>query len=64
MAITPVSRGVEKPNQTTPKLSVSKFAERYGVSTMTIYRLLWDEKIPGAVRVRNQWRIPANALEN
>lgn len=62
MAITPVSKGAEKPNQT-PKLSVSKFAEAYGVSTMTIYRLLWDEKIPGAVRVRNQWRIPANALE-
>lgn len=63
MTVTPVMRGAEKPTLT-PKISVQEFAQAYGVSTQTVYRMLKSKQIPGAVRVRNQWRIPANALES
>lgn len=38
--------------------TVAQFAERVGVSTKTVYRMIWDEEIK-AVRVRNTWRIDA-----
>ena len=45
------------------KLSVEQFAQEWGVSKMTVYRLLKSGELVGAVKVRHQWRIPADALE-
>lgn len=46
------------------KLTPLEFAQLQSVSRMTIYRLLQEGAIPGATKVRGQWRIPADALED
>jgi len=43
------------------KVSPKVFAEENSVSTMTIYRALKANQIPGAVKLRGQWRIPRDA---
>lgn len=48
----------DKPRKVSPK----EFAAIQSVSTMTIYRMLHDGQLEGAVKVRNQWRIPVDAL--
>lgn len=43
------------------KRSVAEFAAEWGVSRMTVYRLISSGKLD-AIRVGNQWRIPADAV--
>lgn len=31
------------------------------ISLMTAYRAAWSGQIPGAVKIRSQWRVPADA---
>lgn len=42
------------------KRSVAEFAQEWGVSKMTIYRLIQAGRLD-ATRIGNQWRIDANA---
>ncbi len=43
------------------KVSPAVFAAENSVSRMTIYRALQANQIPGAVKLRGQWRIPRDA---
>ena len=44
-------------------LSVREVAEKYHVTTRTVYALLWAGQLEGAVRIRDAVRIPEDALE-
>lgn len=45
---------------TSPMISVKEWANYNSVSPMTVYRALKAGQIPGAIKVRAQWRIPAD----
>ena len=44
-------------------LYVSQTAERWGLSTRRIQILCNNKRIPGAVKIGNQWAIPSNELK-
>lgn len=44
-------------------LSVRETAQRLGCSLKWIFDLLYAAKLPGAEKVRGQWRIPYTAVE-
>ena len=44
-----------------PRRSVKQFATEWGVSCMTVYRLIAQGRLE-ATKVGNQWRIPADAV--
>ncbi len=52
-----------QPVPTIPKMvSPAQYASANAVSTMTVYRLLKRNEIPGATKIGSQWRIPTNVL--
>lgn len=42
-------------------LSVAQWAEKYGKDVSAVRRLIYDERIP-AIKIGNQWAIPADAV--
>lgn len=58
-----LDKAVATKRDLSPKVSPQAFAEHYGVSRMTVYRLLKDNQIAGAIKVRGQWRLPLDALD-
>jgi hypothetical protein len=42
-------------------ISVGEYAAKNGVSTQRVYQLLWESRIPGAVKTEWGWDIPADA---
>ena len=44
-------------------LSVREVADRLGVTTRSVYTMLWDGRLEGAVRVGRNVRVPVEALE-
>ena len=51
----------ETPPHRAGRVSPKEFATMWGVDRVTIYRALKAGQIPGATKVRSQWRIPADA---
>ncbi len=43
-------------------LSVREVAGRLGVTTRSVYAMLWDGRLKGAVRIGRGVRVPADAL--
>ena len=47
----------------TTYLSVREVAERLDVTTRSVYAMLWDGRLKGAIRIGRSVRIPASALD-
>lgn len=58
-----LNKTVATKRDSSPKVSPQAFAEHYGISRMTVYRMIQDNQIAGAVKVRGQWRLPLDALD-
>ena len=44
------------------RMSPEEYAEYMGVSRVTVYRLLRDNRIDGAVKIGRQWRIDPDSV--
>ncbi|MCU6713352.1 helix-turn-helix domain-containing protein [Megasphaera butyrica] len=44
-------------------LSVTQTAQKWGISTRRIQILCSEKRIPGAVKIGNQWAIPDDELK-
>jgi excisionase family DNA binding protein len=44
-------------------LSVREVADCFGITTRSVYAMLWDGRLQGAVRIGRNIRVPAEALE-
>ena len=44
-------------------LSVTQTAEKWGISNRRVQILCNESRIPGAVKIGNQWAIPDNVLK-
>lgn len=50
-------------SKNTPVLSVREAAHALGCTINYIFQLLWSERLVGASKPKNKWRIPVSAIE-
>ena len=52
------------PNSNETILTVREAAEYLRIHPITLYRLLEKDKVPGAFKIGNQWRLKKETIEN
>ena len=52
------------PNSNETILTVKEAAEYLRIHPITLYRLLEKDKVPGAFKIGNQWRLKKETIES